>query len=472
MSQEKAEQLIIIGNGFDLHCGLKTSFYEYLKCAFILKEGKLKTCHLINDYENLSHFQRRLSFWDVYFYRLKEFRIENWANFEKQVELLLRKEEKLHFLAKKIANYFYKALFTSPWRALNKESGNKKLILFPFNDTYKNKEFFLRERIGQDIIDFIYDSPNYLNEYIELQRGLINYVQTGNVRDFFKLYNHIVFNVLLSELKIFEDNLNEYISNLVLKSPNYSQNFLNLINDISEKRPYNVLSFNYTFYPKIKIFPNEARERPNFDDTITSQLSGYREGKEILIEKAVPQNCTNFTNIHGSIYEPVPIIKGVKNSNIVIGIDSVGIDAKDDLFRFTKTYSLLECNLFDNHCLQKGIKSIKVYGHSLSEADYSYFQSIFDFYDIYDSDVKIVFYYTDQRNRNTVKDEKGRIKVRDLRLEVEESYWEREKNKKTLVDNVIKLIEKYGETLDNKDHGRNLLHKLLLEGRLRIEYIE
>lgn len=28
---------------------------------------------------------------------------------------------------------------------------------------------------------------------------------------------------------------------------------------------------------------------------------------------------------------------------------------------------------------------IKFYGHSLSEADYSYFQSIFDFYNLYDN---------------------------------------------------------------------------------------
>lgn len=30
------------------------------------------------------------------------------------------------------------------------------------------------------------------------------------------------------------------------------------------------------------------------------------------------------------------------------------------------------------------------------------------------------------------------------------------------------LLTTYGETLDNKDHGKNLMHKLLLEGRLEV----
>ena len=39
------------------------------------------------------------------------------------------------------------------------------------------------------------------------------------------------------------------------------------------------------------------------------------------------------------------------------------------------------------------------------------------------------------------------------------------------MDGVIKLLTKYGETLDNADHGKNLVHKLLLEGRLAVKLI-
>lgn len=52
-----------------------------------------------------------------------------------------------------------------------------------------------------------------------------------------------------------------------------------------------------------------------------------------------------------------------------------------------------------------------IFGHSLSIFEFLYFQSIFDYYSIYDS--------------------------------------------------VYNLFENYGERLDNKDRGKNLLHKFI-----------
>lgn len=44
----------------------------------------------------------------------------------------------------------------------------------------------------------------------------------------------------------------------------------------------------------------------------------------------------------------------------------------------------------DNQMLE-----IKFYRHSLSEADYSYFQSIFDYYNLYENNkVSLIFYYS------------------------------------------------------------------------------
>ena len=83
---------------------------------------------------------------------------------------------------------------------------------------------------------------------------------------------------------------------------------------------------------------------------------------------------------------------------------------------------------------------IKFYGHSLSSADYSYFQSIFDYYNIYDNNlVSLIFYYS-----------KGYEQF----------------------DAIYDLINNYGNTLANKDQGKNLMHKLLLENRLKIVEIE
>lgn len=42
---------------------------------------------------------------------------------------------------------------------------------------------------------------------------------------------------------------------------------------------------------------------------------------------------------------------------------------------------------------QKRVDVITFIGHSLSRADYSYFETIFDKYHIYDSNTKLEFYY-------------------------------------------------------------------------------
>lgn len=35
----------------------------------------------------------------------------------------------------------------------------------------------------------------------------------------------------------------------------------------------------------------------------------------------------------------------------------------------------------------------------------------------------------------------------------------------------LKLLGDYSQTLDNDDHGKNLIHKLLLEGRLSVSLL-
>ena len=92
---------------------------------------------------------------------------------------------------------------------------------------------------------------------------------------------------------------------------------------------------------------------------------------------------------------------------------------------------------------------IKFFGHSLSEADYSYFQSIFDYYNIYEnSDSSLEFCYLDfdVKNPNKVKND--------------------------TLDAVYRLINSYGATLHNKDQGKNLMHKLFLENRIKIKEID
>ena len=106
---------------------------------------------------------------------------------------------------------------------------------------------------------------------------------------------------------------------------------------------------------------------------------------------------------------------------------------------FTKSYRILENKLNSRVSISSDIKNILFYGHGLGEADYSYFQSIFDTVDLYHGDAKLIFYWTQFGDQDQYI---------------------------VQVENVVRLIEKYGQTFTNKDHGRNLFTKLLLENRI------
>lgn len=95
---------------------------------------------------------------------------------------------------------------------------------------------------------------------------------------------------------------------------------------------------------------------------------------------------------------------------------------------------------------------IKFYGHSLGRADYSYFQSIFDGVDLYESDTTLVFYFP-----LDTSDEAEAIN----------NKWRAQ-----LSNDINNLLTAYGATMDNKEHGKNLMHKLLLEGRLIIRGLQ
>ncbi|MDY0278453.1 MAG: hypothetical protein RBQ97_10265, partial [Acholeplasma sp.] len=150
-------------------------------------------------------------------------------------------------------------------------------------------------------------------------------------------------------------------------------------------------------------------------------------------------------NVHGSLNENLSII----------GIDGSFIESTDKYYQFTKTYRKIEQftrsdskNIVD--VLDINIKRLIFYGHSLNEQDYSYFKSIFDFYNLYgdkksNNNLHLVFYYS-------IYEGKDALTI-----------------KKDIFTSVIHLIHAYDKTYKS-DHemGNNLLHKLLIEKRIEI----
>ena len=119
---------------------------------------------------------------------------------------------------------------------------------------------------------------------------------------------------------------------------------------------------------------------------------------------------------------------------------------------FTKTHRKMFLGS-PKKILTHGVNVVKFYGHSLGESDYSYFHSIFDYYNLYDNNLdageglSLHFYYT--------------------------AYEGSENEESKVTDSVYRLITSYGNnTLSNTGKGKNLLHKLLLEGRIQIICLE
>ena len=156
---------------------------------------------------------------------------------------------------------------------------------------------------------------------------------------------------------------------------------------------------------------------------------------------------------------------GSLDGGIVFGIDSTKCAGNPLSFPFLKTYRVMTAgtdfgkgavHTADGSLLSLETSVVKFYGHSLGEADYACFQAIFDSVSLYDSDVKLVFYY----KPHVKPGDDGVTSLSDQRA------------KNTMATRVAKLLAEYGNTLDNENHGRNLMHKLMIEGRLEVRLLK
>ena len=164
-------------------------------------------------------------------------------------------------------------------------------------------------------------------------------------------------------------------------------------------------------------------------------------------------NYTNPFNVYGPNIPVVNVHGTAEDNKIIFGIDQEKIDPNKSIFRFTKTFrQMTETKLASNYeqaiLLSKDeVSEIAFYGHSLSELDYSYFQTIFDHYDLYGGNILLVFYY--KVYEGTTQEA----------LELD------------LADKISRLLHNYSDSIDNSKKGKNLLHKLLLEKRLIIKEV-
>ena len=384
---QSLKQLIVLGNGFDLASGLKSTYYDFFDYIY----GQ----PIVNNTNSNN-------FWYDIFQNYKEDTIEDWADIEEQILVQLKNIEYLYnekiliegrgdsetsSLAESehkennIPNNLYVTLeFLLPYFVKvrsEKTTQNilKKQLLILEDDFRKYLLSITKENADDRIYYKYYMKSKVLNKYIQL----CNSSESHNSDLVSKLENTTIFNHS-PQIKKFDETLSE-----IYKEKNSNENL--------------VLTFNYT-----KVWDVE-----------------------------------NVRNIHGDL----------DNGNIIFGIDydKLNNNFKKAPIEFSKSYRVLENGLISTFDISSDIDIIKIYGHGLGKADYSYYQSIFDSVDLYHGKTKVMFFWSDYEGR------------------------EKEQIHKDFVKGVTNLIEEYGTTFTNKDHGRNLFTKLLLENRLTIQEI-
>ncbi|QNQ80208.1 AbiH family protein [Lactobacillus sp. PV034] len=257
-------------------------------------------------------------------------------------------------------------------------------------------------------------------------------------------------NSVIKDLEQFEENFGKYISNEL--NNKYYSNVAVLINklvkdNIDKEISLDVLNFNYSI---------------------------NQQDAEAIIKRINRVSLNSWRNIHGTARyfgEEMKPIFGIDMHDILENENASysgelseqnynfnKLPFNDSKVIFTKFFRLLFGNKDNsNIALNKfssNIDKIIFYGHSLSHADYSYFESIFDMYDIYNihSKVELDFYYHHVHNPQNSK----KLNTENIN------------SRRSSVKNIVNLLTSYGQTLGKENHGENIVNRLILEQRLHV----
>lgn len=396
-----AQQLIILGNGFDLASGLKSTygrFIEYVmeESGISVEEIKQKIASF--NIESLSDIKDsyieqedffKLNIWIWLFINSDLSEASNWQSVEEQIYEYLDND-----LIELASNP--KGLHDV---SITKEKYKKTTLIV--NCFIKCKEIEI-ERTPNSIAKFLMEQLNHLEASFE--------------QFLFENAGYTVGNDGTGLFDYFEP-ARTLLTKIVKKD------------SITEESVYNIMSFNYT---------DPWNERWGQNGGLANDF--LAPNKSLSVHGQALARSDDEVN------------------RIIFGIDNKDLKISEYNYKyiFTKTFRTLvnysdtktSQSATENNIFDKGIKVIKFFGHSLGEADYSYFQQMFDYYDLYNNDdLRLYFYFKKYDKRDVI------------------DYL----NEQSAM--VIRLLEKYGETMSNKDHGKNLVTRLEMTKRLYIKEI-
>ena len=434
MQNNTLNELLIIGNGFDLQCKLKTKYTDF----FSKKYGiDFLTEKYIEKFPEQTVIQCKQKAIDFFINVFKE-KLYN-LNVEKFIQ---SNSDSYGYLI----NYF-KQIFRQNFSDFEPTLTNWDIIFISSYVLMSNSDKFQWVDIEKMIFKTvtivfknkkeIFSNSEFPNDQARMK--FINIVQYC-FKD-----NKDLSTSMLDSLKKFEKSFALYIKNLIYKSK-----------DHYFKRSEKLLKYLTSSYNEEIVHLDVINFNYSLDENIVNQMIHEKRFSNITFN--------SWTNIHGvaswnDSYTRSQINKLHSNykrlAPPIFGIDwhdisdtTNDIDFNDPRIIFTKSFRLIDNqvnNMRDKkHQYKKNINKIIFFGHSLGHADYSYFESLFDIYNIYDSNIELNFYY-----------KKG-----------SSDFLDRLSAQKTL-EEIIKLLTSYGQTSTNQ-HGENIVNKLLLEQRLNL----
>ena len=441
------KSLLVLGNGFDLSCGLPSTYKEFLN--YILdkkvdnddndlfnhvKKGIEQYLNKLS-YEYYSQedvsqrlgkylFIQDLNLWYIIFLYKNMIYNSEWFLIEDQIaDELLNDKESLN-IVKRIADVIL-SIYSPNDRKQYRYPKFRYSLQFKFYQLLayclinkdlqklslsKSRAVFeeLRDKVTSFIVEY-----NEIYEDIHLKKSREEMFEKKILTELIPL----IAEALLTELNEVELDFKNYLKKSIEETgdryiqnvESYTRNILAPImsdrsyNDI---QPFNVLSFNYTT-------PWENKS----DDIF--------------------QKLYDSINVHGMISN---------DEGIIFGMDDGKLETSQEEFIFSKVSRTLELYTKSNHIstfndiLVASINNIIFYGHSLSIADFGYFRLIFDKY--IDND-EVNFYFTYRVYTGTTE----------------------EKQRRQLIKGVSKIFGEYSIVREN---STDILNHLIQNKRIRI----
>ena len=379
IEKERPNTLFVLGNGFDIQCGLRTSYIDFMEYKFDKRDkiNKLSedikqvadnyyhndsTMAILDEYENIGE----LSIWYIILLYKKINSYTDWYNIEYQILIELSyKEDKykqIMNITDNLAAALVKECGGGVYDMINLKGVEVSSYTIP--NIYRVLAYILLKKRKENSLRK--NIEKVVNEYYE---------KDINSEIFFlESLRDIVSKVLLEELKIMENDFKIYLENeinnnreeYINKTKSFFRSLYHKINEIDKNEDYcfNILSFNYT--------------RPWLSQSNT--MYDY-----------YAKHLNKHINIHGNL----------DCNNIIFGIDEDKINYNEIEYLFTKTSRTLELYTKEARYYQTRIQDllpdtvrrVAFYGHSLSEADYGYFRLILDKY-VNSDEVNFEFYFS------------------------------------------------------------------------------